>query len=226
MVTLLLISVAVLILLVAVYSWQTPSRRSTLAGTAEGSQLRAVEPASLFPTALESVAERDPHQELEHLRKRAATGDLSALDAAQKNFGRKVYDEILTALIQRVESDAQLLSLLTHVTRHELPVSKALAQATINSWQSSPDRSSTPRTLHITALADDAQLYQKTIETVLRFWKQGLLPNISAAELRSLFDGEFWVLSSNTRSSGAGFMLKRALAKARRELGAATNANQ
>jgi len=226
MVTLLLISVAILILLVAVYAWQTPSTRSKLAGTLETSRLSAAEPASLFPAVIESVAEKEPHPELEELRTRAATGDLTVLDAAQKNFDRKVYDEILTALIERVESDAQLLSLLTYVTRHELPVSKTLAQATINSWQSSPDRGSTPRTLHITALADDAQLYQSTIETALRFWKQGLLPNVSAAELRSLFDGEFWVLSSKTRSSGAGFILKRALAKARRELEAAINANR
>ena len=226
MVTLLLISVAVLILLVAVYSRQTPSTGSKLAGTAETAQLPTAQPASLFPAELEPVPEKDPHQELEQLRTRAASGDLSVLDAAQKNFDRKVYDEILSALIQRVESDAHLLSLLTHVTRHELPVSKALAQATINSWQSSPDRGSTPRTLHITALADDAQLYQSTIETALSFWKQGSLPNVSAAELRSLFDGEFWVLSSNTRSSGAGFILKRALAKARRELEAAINANR
>jgi hypothetical protein len=41
--------------------------------------------------------------------------------------------------------------------------------------------------------------------------------------LRSILEGEFWILSSPTRRSGAGFLLKRALAGARRELEAAHN---
>jgi hypothetical protein len=40
-----------------------------------------------------------------------------------------------------------------------------------------------------------------------------------------LFDGEFWVLSARTRSSGAGFILKRKLASARRELETAMRVN-
>jgi len=49
-------------------------------------------------------------------------------------------------------------------------------------------------------------------------WRNDKLPDISAEELHSLINGEFWVLSSNTRSSGAGFVLKRTLATAKREL--------
>jgi hypothetical protein len=79
--------------------------------------------------------------------------------------------------------------------------------------------------LHLTALADDAELYQRTVETALVFWRQGLIENVSAAELRALFDGEFWVLSAHTRRSGAGFILKRKLASARRELETAMRVN-
>ena len=75
------------------------------------------------------------------------------------------------------------------------------------------------------ALTDDADLYSTTVAAALGFWRQGLLQGISPAELRALFDGEFWVLSARTRSSGAGFILKRKLASARRELETAMRVN-
>ncbi len=120
---------------------------------------------------------------------------------------------------KRVLKEAQALGDQTsYITRNELPVNKKLAQAVIKSWKDSPDRSSTATTLHLTALADDADLYQSTVETALHLWHQRMLADISASELRALLDGEFWVLSANTRNSGAGFVLKRSLANARREL--------
>jgi hypothetical protein len=79
--------------------------------------------------------------------------------------------------------------------------------------------------LHLTALADDADLYRSTVEMALDLWRQGLLPNVTSAELRALFDGEFWVLSAKSRNSGAGFILKRTLANARRELETAVREN-
>ena len=41
-----------------------------------------------------------------------------------------------------------------------------------------------------------------------------IVRDVSAEELRALFDGEFWILSARTRSSGAGFVLKRTLESA------------
>jgi hypothetical protein len=46
---------------------------------------------------------------------------------------------------------------------------------------------------------------------------------VSAAELQSLLVSEFWLLSSATRSSGAGFVLKRTLSRAKRELETVNN---
>jgi hypothetical protein len=60
------------------------------------------------------------------------------------------------------------------------------------------------------------------VEKALGLRREQKLADISPAELRALFDGEFWVLSSRTRSSGAGFVLKRTLKNARRELEAAS----
>jgi len=78
----------------------------------------------------------------------------------------------------------------------------------------------------LAALSDDAQLYEDAVQTALRFWRESKPVATSAAELKALFESEFWVLSSGTRSSGAGFVLKRTLANARRELETATSVNQ
>jgi hypothetical protein len=72
--------------------------------------------------------------------------------------------------------------------------------------------------LHVAALSDDAETYRQAVELALNSWRNDKLPNLSAEELHSLINGEYWVLSSNTRSSGAGFVLKRTLATAKREL--------
>jgi hypothetical protein len=93
------------------------------------------------------------------------------------------------------------------------------------SWKAAPDRGSTTRALHLAALTDDPDIYRGAVESALPLWRAGKLGDISAIELRALFDGEFWVLSSRSRSSGAGFVLKRTLDGARREL-EATGANQ
>jgi hypothetical protein len=157
---------------------------------------------------------------------RAQNNERSALDDAHQTKDRALYDRVLTESLKLADSDAKLLSLMSYVTTNELPVSPELAAAVLDSWQKSPNRSGTSKALHFAALSDDADVYQGAVEQALRFWKEGKLSDVSAIELRALFDGEFWILSSRTRSSGAGFVLKRTLDSARRELEAAASATQ
>jgi cell division protein FtsI/penicillin-binding protein 2 len=105
----------------------------------------------------------------------------------------------------------------------ELEAKKALAEEFIQMWQESPDRNSTAKMLHLAALADDADIYRKAVEVALSAWQGGSIPDVSAAELQTLFNSEFWLLSSRARSSGAGFVLKRTLSRAKRELELANN---
>jgi hypothetical protein len=163
--------------------------------------------------------------EREALNERARAGDKSALVEAHSLGDRKFYDEVLDELTLNADSAPTLLELVSYITRNELPVNRKLAEELISSWKSGPNRSSTATTLHLGALADDAELYQNVVETALQLWRQGLIADVSAAELRALFDGEFWVLSARTRGSGAGFILKRKLASARRELETAMRVN-
>jgi hypothetical protein len=72
--------------------------------------------------------------------------------------------------------------------------------------------------LHAAALSDNAKNYERAIELVLMSWRDGSLSDVSGKELQSLFNSEYWVLSSRTRTSGAGFVLKQTLSTATREL--------
>jgi hypothetical protein len=93
----------------------------------------------------------------------------------------------------------------------------------IREFQKTPNRNSTAKLLHAAALSDNAKNYERAIELVLLSWRDGSLADLSAKELQSLFNSEYWVLSSHTRTSGAGFVLKETLSSANRELQLANN---
>jgi hypothetical protein len=88
----------------------------------------------------------------------------------------------------------------------------------IRAFQESPDKSSTTKLLHVAALTDNAKTYGRAVELVLMSWRDGSLADLSGVELQALINSEYWLLSSATRSSGAGFVLKRTLSTANREL--------
>jgi len=92
------------------------------------------------------------------------------------------------------------------------------AQEFIETWKESPDRTSTAKMLHLAAETDDAETYNNAAELALNAWLHGTLSGFLAADLYNLLNSEYWLLSSHTRSSGAGFILKRTLSRARREL--------
>lgn len=214
MVTLLITSVFVFALIaIAIYFWQKAANTSQ-----PGELPLPPRPAGLFsdfkPAELPSPAE-DPKKTL---IESAAKGDKNALEQAHALNDKTLYEDALNIFVEQIDSEPKLLSLVSHVTRNELPVTKALAQKSIDYWKDSPDRHSTAKMLHLAALSDDAETYTLAVEVALNSWRSGNLPDLSAVELQALINGEFWVLSSNTRSSGAGFLLKRILATARREL--------
>ena len=224
MVTLLITSVLILgLVALALYFWQKPRVSDSIQELPP-----PPEPRGLFidPSPARALESSSPSHEVlrESLVAQARQGDKSTLPRAHELNNRAIYDEVLTALVNANESDANILSLTSHVTRNEWPVNKALAIAFIAACQKNPARSLTAKMLHIAALSDDAETYRNAVELALSFWREGKLEDVSSIELNSLLNGEFWVLSSTTRSSGAGFVLKRSLASARRELEQTTTA--
>ncbi|OLE56017.1 MAG: hypothetical protein AUG51_00375 [Acidobacteria bacterium 13_1_20CM_3_53_8] len=173
--------------------------------------------------SLDSVESKLTDEERRKLLARAAEGERIVLLEAHAIGKAELYEEVLNTLVDRArasdEPDKSLLALVSFVTRHEnFSVSRKLAEAFIESWKRAPDRNFTAKMLHVAALACDAELYQEAVESAFEFWRDGKLPDVSAEELRMLADSEYWVLSSEARSSGAGFLLKRTLSKMRREL--------
>jgi hypothetical protein len=226
MVTLLITAVVILVVLgIGLYYWQRPAPDNY-------SDILPPQPNSRGLFAEESAIAAAKEQLVlaasrqEELIKAAGRGEQSVLAEAHRVGNADLYDRVLSELVKYSDSDSKLLSLMSYVTQNELPVNRNLAEAVIVLWQQSPDRSGTARALHFAALTDNPDIYGSVVENALRLWQETKLADISAVELRALFDGEFWVLSSRTRSSGAGFVLKRTLASARRELEPAGSAKQ
>ncbi len=155
---------------------------------------------------------------------RAAEGEKQTLNEAHAIGDNKLYEQVLHTLVERAgANEKQLFALASYIARADsLPVNTKLAAAFLESWKLSPGRHATAQMLHLCALAGDAALYQKAIETVLRYWQEQKLSDMTAEELARLIESEFWLIPSTARNSGAGFLLKRKLATVRRELAATT----
>lgn len=224
MVTFLITAVIILIIGIAFYSWRKSASgdRENILPPQPNARGLFTEDASASDADQERLAIA-ARQKAEQLMAKARAGDRAALVEAHQSGDAGLYDLMLNEFLQRSESAAQRLSLTSYVVQRELPVNKGLAEVGIKSWGTAPDRSGTARVLHLAALTDDADTYRETVERALELWRARKLADISPVELRALFDGEFWVLSSRTRSSGAGFVLKRTLESARRELEAAAS---
>ncbi len=220
MVSLFIISLAIIFIFgIVFYFW-----RRSAPETAENILPPVIDARGLFSDpAADEAAEKErltfvAADYARELISRAENGERDSLADAKQTANAELYDRVLTTLVNGADSDAKLLALMSYVTKHQLDVNVPLARAVSVSWQRSPDRHSTSKALHFAALSDDAGLYRQTVETALQLWHKGKLAGVSAAELRALFDGEFWILSPRSRSSGAGFVLKRTLDSARREL--------
>ena len=172
----------------------------------------------------EDESERRASEEFEKgLLSRAARGDLEVLKDAHSSGSAELYRRLLNALVERCgESADELSALADFVTQNgELRAGRALAERLIENWERNPSRTSVPRLLRVAALSDDAATFERAVSSVLRAQGEGRLTDMSAEELRTLFEGEYWLLSSEAKRSGAGFLLKQRLAHLRRELSAA-----
>ena len=225
MVTFLITSILLLgLFAISIYFWQKPSKSVGNAELPPPDKPRGLfdHDGSDMTAQLSAVTETDSNKK-EALIDRASQGDKNVLQEALQLREHELYIEVLSVLIDKAQSVPQLHSLVSYVTQHELPVSEKLAVSFIESSKQALNRASTAKMLHIAALSDNAETFKSAVDVALRSWREGNLPDVSAIELQALFNGEFWVLSSRTRSSGAGFLLKRTLASARRELDAAPN---
>lgn len=218
MVTLLITSFFIIgLIVVALYFWQKPARADKVELLPPPPELRGLfAPDDSEQSKL--VEKQAPAEERRaEIRALAESGSKSALDEAHRANDDNLYQEVLTRLTAGAEGP-QLLSLVSYISRNNLRISSSLAEKFIESSKTAPTRNSTSEMLHVAALSNDARTYTTAVEAAMQFWRNDSLSDVSANELRSLIEGEFWVISSRERSSGAGFLLKQTLADVRREL--------
>ncbi len=210
MVTLLITAVLIVsVFAVAVYFWQKPANKS------ENIELpTTVAPASLFPSTSNALQPSSVDDEKLSFLARAKAGDLTVLvDARNHNS----YLQVLESIVAARSSNNTIHTLAAFITENDFRTERSLIDAATASWEVAPDRQLTIQLVHLAALSDDAALYDATVNRVLSAWRQKRL-NISNVEIISLITSEYWLLSSKARSSGDGFILKRTLSSARREL--------
>ena len=156
-----------------------------------------------------------------HLRELAGRGELSALDEAWATSDKNLYADVLKELLTRDASAENISAISSHVIESgELRANDMLARALLLVWKLSPTDVKITDLLRVAALSDDARLYQDFLEAVTGAWEDGRVPERTAEELLQLFESEYWVLSPEARSSGAGVALKQTLAEVRRRLSA------
>ena len=93
-----------------------------------------------------------------------------------------------------------------------------LAKAYIKVWDQAPNRSDLAMMLHLAALSDNADVYWFAVDVAKQAWDEGRLAHVSPKELAAAIEVEYWLLATEARESGAGFVLKRYVASVRREL--------
>ena len=199
MVTFLITSALVLALFaIAIYFWQKPANKP------ETIDLPPAYPATLFSEVTATPELTAPENHLrEDLLARAKTGDFDVLLTVK---GLDIYAEVLDQLIS---SNSEILTLASFVAERNLRANRDLVNAVTHSWEANLNSPTTAQMLHIAALSDDGDVYDTAIQRVLKVWRAGKLLDVSAVDLQALFNSEFWLLSSEVRNSGTGFILKR-----------------
>lgn len=178
-------------------------------------------PRPLFAgTADETPKETAGQMRRRELRERAEQGDLSALAEASALNDAAFYRLVLDVLVGRASGDAgRVRELSAHIARgRDLRASPELAEMLLGLWREEPTPSSTAELLRVSALSDDVGTFGRAVNEVLQSWEAGRLKNLAAEDLRTLFDAEHWLLSSEAKRSGEGFILKQKLADVRRRL--------
>ena len=215
--------ISVFLLFVATFAILRTKRSRS--GEAAGELPPGVSPRGLFDAdshVSETPAESPEQARRGRLRERAERGDLSALSAARASGDAALYRFVLDGLVGRASGDgARVRELAKHIVAgRDLRASPELAEMLLGLWRAEPGPSSTAELLRVSALSDDAGTFGRAVSEVLEVWEGGGLGKLGAEELRALFEAEYWLLSSEAKRSGAGFVLKQKLTDVRRRLAA------
>lgn len=173
-------------------------------------------------------AERRVQEERRNLFGRAAEGDRATLGEARIYGDDAFYREILQTLVARAEGDEEALRSIAEliVDSRALRSSGEFAAMMIERWGESPDRLSFVSALHLSALSDDAAVFDRAVAVAVKFFREGRFQRVSAEDFLATVESAYWLIDAGVRNSGSGFFLKRLIADVRRELAAASRRSE
>jgi hypothetical protein len=171
----------------------------------------------------QAEAEMSAEEDRNRLIERASEGDLYALDLAYVEADIELYREGLNRLVAQIGGDAERLRSLAEyiVDGKVLRSSACFSNMIIELWGDSLDRRSLHYMLCLSALSDDVPTFLKAVDTALKQWRLGRLKPVSGEDLLAIIECAYWLISSEVRASGSGFVVKQAISGVRRELAAA-----
>lgn len=190
----------------------------------------APKPASLFAPTEEEIRrfEKEENEKLfakkreeicQNLISRANDEDLGVLIEAKETGDLELYQELLDLLAERIKLEpSKIEKIAAFISENNLPPSEELAATILENWKENPSSVFLPKILHVSVLSNSAENYLNAIETAFDFWRQKKLEKISATQLIALFESHYQLLTTEQKTSGAGFLLKEKLASVRREV--------
>ncbi len=161
-------------------------------------------------------------EERKRLLERAGEGDETALDEAHKKGDAELYREVLRTIVVQADGNAEALRSIAEyiVDGRQLRSNADFAQTMIEIWGKSHDQRSLVDMLYLSALSDDGATFQRALEAAFKKWRAGKLPQISAKDFLATVECAYWLIATEVRYSGSGFLIKQAIADIRRELAA------
>lgn len=173
----------------------------------------------------ESLEEKEARQRLLQSALQAASGgDLHALDQAHEMADALFYHEVLNRLVEQTGGNEKLVARLARylVESGRLRSSAGFNKMLRERWHDSLDRQSLYFLFYLSALSDDGGDFLRAIETAMQQWRRGRLKVVSSEEFIAVIESCYWLIGSEIRASGSGFVIKQAIADVHRELAAAT----
>lgn len=175
------------------------------------------EPSDAEIRALEDERQSEQRKKTQQeIYSKAEANDFYSLLEAQ-SFELDFYDKVLSKLAQNAETDEKLLLLCAFLNENNLRTNTEVVKRSKTFWQKSFDKKDTIQLLHFSAKTESAEIFSETLEIVIQHWRKDFIKNINFEELQRLAESEFWLLPSDARTSGAGFLLKQQLANLREE---------
>ncbi len=157
------------------------------------------------------------------LLERAVEGEVEVLNEAQKLNDPPFYNQVLQAIFTQADGNPKLLRSTVEyiVSSRKLRSSREFAESAGALWAGSPSQFSLAEMLCLAALADDEKVFKQTLNTALKHWREDRIEKVSAQSFLATVETAYWLVASEVRNSGSGYLLKQAIADVRRELAAA-----